>query len=145
MKDARLKLRAVDAEDLAIISAVLQDAALPVSEMRYLRDERRFALAASRFRWEQEAVAEADAFERVNCGLVFDRVGAVRTRSLDLADRSQVLDLLALQPGEGAVTLVFGGGAEVRLEVDRIVCHLEDLGAPWPTQWRPNHAERNDD
>jgi hypothetical protein len=25
------------------------------------------------------------------------------------------------------------------LEVDRILCFLDDLGEPWPTRWRPKH------
>jgi len=47
-----LRLLARDEEDLAVISAILQDALIPVSEMAYLPDERRFALVANRFRWE---------------------------------------------------------------------------------------------
>ncbi len=33
------------------------------------------------------------------------------------------------------------GGGEISLEVSDIRCHLEDLGEPWPTRWRPGHAE----
>jgi hypothetical protein len=25
------------------------------------------------------------------------------------------------------------------LEVGKIRCHLDDLGEPWPTRWRPGH------
>ena len=35
--------------------------------------------------------------------------------------------------------LDFAGGSSVRLEVGRILCHLDDLGEPWPTRWRPKH------
>ncbi len=41
----------------------------------------------------------------------------------------------------GAVLLEFSGGGTMRLEVRGIRCHLEDLGEPWPTRWRPSHAE----
>ena len=30
---------------------------------------------------------------------------------------------------------------EIRLEVDRFSCHLEDVGEPWPTVWRPEHSD----
>ncbi|MBV5335567.1 DUF2948 family protein, partial [bacterium] len=47
-----IKLRAEDEEDLAVISACLQDAILPVAEMCFERAARRFVLVANRFKWE---------------------------------------------------------------------------------------------
>lgn len=137
----RLKLRALDEEDLRIVSSVLQDAVIPASEMEYLAEERRFAFVASRFRWENcdRSRAECGAYERVNCGVLFDRVGAVRLRDIDLRDRAAVHELLAVEPADGVIALCFGGGGEVRLEVEGIVCHLQDIGEPWPTQWKPQH------
>jgi hypothetical protein len=41
--------------------------------------------------------------------------------------------------------LIFAGGAAIRLEVDGILCHLEDLGEPWPTRWQPAHAAADGD
>ena len=41
----RLRLRAVDADDLSVIAACLQDALVPLSEMAYLPDQRRFMAA----------------------------------------------------------------------------------------------------
>ena len=47
-----LKLRAEDEEDLAVVSTILQDALVPVAEMAYLPEEKRFVLVANRFKWE---------------------------------------------------------------------------------------------
>ena len=47
-----LKLRAMDDEDLGVVSAFLQDAIVPLAEMEFVPGEKRFALVASRFRWE---------------------------------------------------------------------------------------------
>ncbi len=46
--------------------------------------DRRFALVAHRFRWENcdESRADCGAFERVNCGVVFEGVSAVKTRDI---------------------------------------------------------------
>ena len=52
---ASLKIIARDAEDLAVVSACLQDALIPLNEMRYLPQERRFIMVANRFRWERAA------------------------------------------------------------------------------------------
>lgn len=50
--DKLLKLRAEDEEDLAVISACLQDALVPLTNIAWLKDEQRFVLVANRFRWE---------------------------------------------------------------------------------------------
>jgi hypothetical protein len=47
--------------------------------------------------------------------------------------------LLTIRPEDGLVNLEFSGGAAIRLEVARILCHARDLGDPWPTPWRPCH------
>lgn len=138
-----LRLRALDADDLKVLSAHLQDAVVPIGEMKYLADDQRFVLVASRFRWESDNTP--GPYERVNCGLVVDHVKAAKTLNLDQANRAQTLEILSLDADEGRITLVCGGGIEVRLEVSRIVCHLSDIGEPWPTQWRPSHPDEADE
>ena len=80
-------------------------------------------------------------YQRVNCTVCFDWVRKVHFRGVDLRRKDQLLNLLTLEADPGAVTLLFSGGGEIRLEVSGIRCHLEDLGEPWPTRWRPDHAE----
>jgi hypothetical protein len=136
-----VKLAATDPEDIAVLSALLQDAVIPISEMIYLAAESRFAMVANRFRWEDAPAEKVKGriYERVRCGVTFDRVTAVRRRNFDQAQRGQMLDLLALEATNEYVDLVFAGGAVIRLELERILCHAEDFGEPWPTQWRPEH------
>lgn len=153
-----LKLRARDAEDLRALATVLQDALVPVKDMAYLKREKRFVLVVNRFMWEtapqdpqMPPPLEGDAgfadeappppFSRVNCGIVFDRVRGVRTRGLNLTDRDQILNLLTVEVDNKGVVLLFSGGAAIRLDGQGIHCHLEDLGEPWPTDRRPEHAD----
>lgn len=158
---ALLKLRARDAEDMAVVSACLQDALVPLSDIAYLKSEKRFVMVANRFKWESaktrseellpagatapgvdarfEDHSGAPAFERVNCGVCFDRVRAVQFRGLDLRQRDHILNLLAIEAEPRRITLVFSGDAAIRLDVAGIVCHLEDLGEAWPTRWQPEH------
>src|SRR3546814_12419703 len=49
---AGLKLRARDDEDLQALAALLQDALVPLSDMLYEPELRRFALVVNRFMWE---------------------------------------------------------------------------------------------
>lgn len=145
MTDATLlKLRAEDADDLAVLSACLQDAVIAIRETTYLPAEKRFVFVANRFRWEdadRERPAEGNPiYERVHCGVCFEAVTAVRQRGLVQSRKGQIVSLLAIEKGEGTIDLIFSAGIVIRLEVDEILCHVQDLNEPWPTQWRPSHS-----
>jgi hypothetical protein len=138
---AALKLRAEDAEDLAVISACLQDALVAVRDLAYVPEDRAFLFVANRFRWENglsPAPGEA-GFERTLCGITFSEVAAVSYNGFRRSEDGRILSLLAIRPEDGAVHLEFSGGATIRLEVARILCLAKDLGEPWPTQWQPRH------
>ena len=139
-----LKLRGEDEEDVAVISAILQDALVAIGEMAWLPEERRFVLVANRFRWEPPESGPRKDFERRMSGLRFDEVRAVRRRGFNPRDADRLLVLLAIRAEPGAVHLDFAGGSSIRLEVERILCHLDDLGEPWPTRWRPRHPIEDD-
>ena len=138
-----IRLRAEDVEDLAVFSAFLQDAVIAIAEARYLPAENRFVFVANRFRWEDsgpDLPAEGTAiYERVHCGVCFETVTAVRQQGLVQERKGQIVSLLSIEPGDGWIDLHFSAGIVVRLEVDGILCHLQDLDEPWPTQWRPTH------
>jgi hypothetical protein len=139
-----LKLIALDAEDLRVLSCHLQDAVIRVGDMAYLKQDRRFAAIANRFDWES-AAKDDGSDQRRRSGLRFERVSGARVQGFDLKHKDAVLALLAVtfEPAEepsGAVTLHFAGGAAVRLEVECIEAELRDLGAAWRARARPAHA-----
>jgi len=136
-----LKLRAEDAEDLAVISACLQDALVTVRDLAYVPQERSFLLVANRFRWEiglRPALGEA-AYERVLCGITFSEVAAVSYSGFRRSDNGRILSLLAIRAEDRAIHLEFSDGAVIRLEAGGIFCRVRDLGDPWPTPWQPCH------
>lgn len=151
--DGRLSLRVADADDLAVLASVLQDAVIAIGDMRYIASDKLFVMLASRFRWEavidrgpdddtdgEAAPEEGQAvFERIHCGIAFEGVEAVKVRDLDMTDRSQFLDLLTLRAEDDGLVLAFAGGGAIRLDVPRIRCHMRDMGEPWPTANRPEH------
>lgn len=143
----KLKLIALDAEDLAVVSAHLQDAVVRVGDMAYLPRSRRFALVANRFDWAMPGSKGRKApFQRRRSGLRFERVLAARIASLDLAAKDQFLSLLAVrfegaEPPGGTVRLDFSGGASVALDVECIEAELKDLGAAWTTSNKPHHPD----
>lgn len=144
-RDRPFRVRAEDAEDLAVVSAYLQDAVLPVAEIAYRPAEQRFVLVAARFRWEkaqreQVSAEGGEPLERVHCGLRFEAVTAVRVRGVDpKAERGRMLNLLQIAPVDGGVELICADGVTIRLDAGRLACHVEDLGEPWPTVFRPTH------
>ena len=153
-----LKLRASDREDIQVLAACLQDAIVPVTEMCFVPEERRFVMVANRFKWENTgtgtgtgtgrgvaadgpaADVEDAPYLRTNCGVTIDGVDSVRRRNLDLQKRSQMLSLLTIQTEDDGLLLVFAGDACVHLKATDWTCRLCDLGEPWPSRLRPTHA-----
>ncbi len=135
----RLKLRAEDEEDLAVISAILQDALVAVGDMSFLAEEGRFVLVANRFRWEAKPEDGGKRFERTLAGLAFENVAAVKMRGFDRRQHDRILEILAIRRDDEAIVIEFSSAGSLRLESARILCHIEDLGEPWPTHWRPKH------
>ncbi len=146
-----LKLRAIDAEDIQVVAACLQDAIVPLSEICYRPSEQRFVLLANRFKWEGiDGAAEAadgpsvdieDApFERTNCAVTIDGVVRVRRRNIDLHNRSLQLCLLTILATDDGLMMVFSEGACIHLQVENWTCRIEDVGDPWPTYNCPDHA-----
>jgi len=132
-----LTLLATDAEDLAVISALVQDALLTPAQIRYDRGRRRLALLLNRFCWELRGDAPPAVPSRVRSLLVFGDVREVRAQGIRQHDPDAILSLLAIEyapKADAAATLtirVAGDGA-LRLEVDCIDAVLRDLSIPWP-------------
>lgn len=135
---APLQLLAEDPEDLAVLSAALQDAVAKVGDISYEARSRRLTIAFNRFRWE------ADARQRVRSALQVGGVMSVQARKIRRDRRDAVLELLAIafEPGEapgGVLTLTFAGGGDLRAEVECVDAVLADVSAPWPTPRAPAH------
>jgi Protein of unknown function (DUF2948) len=139
----KLKLFALDTEDLQIVSAHLQDAVARVGDFAWLPAEKRFALILNRFDWT-EGAARDKTHHRRRTALHFERVGSVRRRGIRQDNPDAVLNLLAIRFKEtdspaGEIELVFSGGAVIRLSVECLEARLSDLGPAWSTKSVPGH------
>ena len=137
----KIALIARDAEDLEVISTILQDAVVPIAEITFVAEENRFVLIASRFSREDRESAPKGVFERVSCAVRFDRVSAVKRQNLDPTRLTGMLSLLAIRREAGYIDLVFSGGGTIRLIADEIACRIDDLDLRWPTRLKPDHPE----
>ena len=134
-----LRLTAADAEDLAIISAQMQDALLKREDLRFDPKRKRFALVANRFAWD--ALPEK---QRRRSGLHFDDVDAAQAAGLKALPADAVLSLLAISfdPStemSGTILLSFSMGIRIRLKVACINASLADLGGAWEASLTPSH------
>jgi Protein of unknown function (DUF2948) len=143
-----LRLVAQDIEDLKVISTLVQDAVLPVTELKFDPKRRRFAALLNRFRWEDRVEAEAvgRAYERVRSVLVVEDVRKVQSFGFDRAERDLVLSVLSMEfaPGEdgtGRLTLVLAGDGAIALDVEALDLRLDDVTRPYraPSGKVPRH------
>ena len=140
-----LKFVALDGEDLAVVSAHLQDAVLKVADVMYRPQEKRLVIALNRFDWES-AQADRPLYRRHRAALRFERVLSCKCRNVQQRGQDAVLNLLAVEftptdAPSGAVTLTFSGDAALRLEVECLEAELADLGPAWSTSCCPMHLD----
>ena len=140
---AKLKLRAFDAADLEVVSAATQDSLVAIKDIGWFADEKRLALIINRFRWEVPADADGH-WSRTHSALVFHQVDVVRHVDMPLGEPDRILELLSIglesvDAGKSVLLLRFAAHRTIRLEAPKLLCHLEDLGEPWPSPWRPAH------
>jgi hypothetical protein len=128
----QLKLIALDADDLAVISAHVQDARVAPADIIWRQAEKRLVIGMNRLDWEQTMSGQTEP-RRLIAALRFDRVLACKSRNIDLASPESTLELVGIEfheheaPG-GSALLMFAEGGAIRLDVECLECELTDLG-----------------
>ncbi len=146
--EAPLRLQALDAGDLKVISTLIQDAVFPISEMSWQPSKRRFGLLLNRFRWEDKdrATAQGRAVERVQAMMLINDVQSVASNGIERRDNDVILSLLSatfapLDDGAGFVELTLAGDGVIRLTVECLDVSLSDVTRPYraPSGSVPSH------
>ena len=149
-REAPLRLKALDADDLAVMAALAQDAVFPASEMKWDAKARRFAILLNRFRWEDadNARLRKRSFERVQSLLVIEDVMKVQSQGVDKSDPDMIFSLLSVdfeagEDGTGRVVLTLAGDGVIALEVEALEILLRDVTRPYgaPSAKAPSHPE----
>ncbi len=128
----RLKLIALDADDLAVVSTHVQDARVQPADIIWRQTEKRLVIGMNRLDWAQTLDGEAEPRRLVSV-LRFDRVLACKARRIDLETSGAVLELIGIEfhgaePPGGSALLLFSHGGALRLDVECLECELTDLG-----------------
>lgn len=145
-----LRLRAESPEDLAILSALVQDAIGQSSEIAWLPKRHRFTLLLNRFRWEDAPAARRQnrPFERVQALLTIDGALTARANGITPGDPDLILSLLAIDfvettEGAGRVRVLLAGDGEIALDVECLDITLTDVTRPYlaPSGKAPSHSD----
>ena len=145
-----LRLKALDAEDLAVLSSLAQDAVFPASEMQWDRKARRFGLLLNRFRWEDadRATARRRDLERVQSVLAIEDVTGVRSQGVPRGDKDVVLSLLSIafeagEDGTGVLYLTLAGDGIIAVSVEALEVLLKDVTRPYRavSGQKPQHPQ----
>ena len=136
--NAPLRLLAEDDQDLAIISAALQDSILRPADIVWEKGARRLTIELSRFCWECGGTW-------VRAAMQFGDVQAVKSRGLPRLPDAP-LELLAIHfiEGEapsGKVILMFAGGGDLRVDVECLDAVVADLSERWQAKVMPTHLD----
>ena len=146
-REKPLNLGAQDADELQVLSALIQDAIFPITEMTWQAKQRRFGLLLNRFRWEEGARGQT-APERVQSILVVDNVMSVASQGVDRAETDMILSVLSAtfeagDDGAGDIVFTLAGDGAIRLSVEAIELTLKDVTRPYvaPSKKVPSHPE----
>lgn len=126
------KLIALDDDDLAVISAHVQDATVRIRDIIWRQEEKRLVVGLNRLDWES-AISGEIAPRRLMSALRFDRVLSCQSRNIDLGTPDRVIELLGVEfragkaPG-GSVLLIFADRGALRVEIECLECELADFG-----------------
>ena len=133
----RMKLNAIDTEELKIIATVLQDGLIEVNDVKYLPSIRTFIVMITRFMWEEKIVNKTN--NRTKAVLVFEDVLAVHSRNIDQMNKTKVLELLTFnfyynKSKNIEIELLFNNDATIKLETEVVQAKLEDQGESWTVE-----------
>ena len=148
--EAPLRLVAFDAEDLQVISALVQDSVLQGGDIQWRPRERRLAFLLNRLRREDVEAARAAGrpVERVRTVLTIEGADHVASQGVDRGDADTVLSVLAIafEPGDlpaGDMIVTLAGDGAIRARVEAIEVALRDVTRPYvaPSGRVPDHGE----
>jgi hypothetical protein len=129
---AQRRLVALDEDDLAVISAHVQDALVVGSDIIWRQSEKRLVVGMRRPDCEQRLTGECEPRTLISA-LRFDRVLSCKSRGIDMNAADLALTLVGIEfhpanePGGNAL-LLFANGGVLRLDVECLECELADLG-----------------
>ena len=143
MEFKKIHLYGSDIEDYEVLSSLIQDAAIPTSEMKFDKVEKQFFLVCSRFSWESSLQNKGN--KRIVSGICFDNVIEVKKKNFPSFNSENILNFLTLKKERGFIELIFSNNILIKLVGNNISFRIDDLNKEWPTIFSPNHKKLDDE
>ncbi len=137
MECKKIHLYGSDIADYEVLSSLIQDAAIPTSEMKFDKVEKQFFLVCSRFSWESSLQNKGN--KRIVSGICFDNVIEVKKKNFPSFNSENILNFLTLKKVTGFIELIFSNNILIKLVGNNISFRIDDLNKEWPTIFSPNH------
>ena len=135
----KIHLYGSDKEDFEVLSSLMQDAAIPTSEMKFDKVDKKFFLVCSRFSWESKLQNKGN--KRIVSGICFNNVIEAKKKNFPSLHSENILNFLTLKQMSGFVELIFSNNILIKLEGNNISFRIDDLNKEWPTIFSPNQKK----
>ena len=137
MEFNKIRLYGSDLEDYEVLSSLIQDAAIPTSEMKFDKVGKQFFLVCSRFSWESTIQSKGN--KRIVTGICFDNVIEVKKKNFPSFNSENILNFLTFKKMTDFIELIFSNNILIKLVGNNISFRIDDLNKEWPTIFSPNH------
>ena len=166
----KLKLRALDQDDLTVFSAYLQDALVVTEDIAYDPKHRDFTMMLNRYIWEDDISApesrendmgatpsildeedrttQTPQCHRIRTAIHFKNIMAVKSQNIPQSLKDHTLELLAIESHplddqQFDIDFIFSGDERLRLKAEVIEGLLQDIGEHWQVKCQPSHKVLN--
>ena len=133
----KIRLNALNNDDLKIFSFLCQDAIISNEEIFYDKTKKLFVITLTRYCWEQQELNDKNINYRVVTGLQFNNVNNVEY--INFKSKASFYNLLAITYERENIFLNLSMSSKIKLDCKKINATIEDIDIPWPTKLKPLH------
>ena len=133
----KIRLNALNNDDLKIFSFLCQDAIISKEEIFYDNIKKFFVATLTRYCWEKQDLADKKINYRVITGLQIRNVNNVEY--INFKSKISFYNLLAITYEKENVILNLSMSSKIKLDCKKINATIEDIDIPWPTKLKPFH------
>ena len=133
----KIRLNALNNDDLKIFSFLCQDAIIAKEEMFYDETQKMFIATLTRYCWEQQQLKDKNISYRVITGLQIKNVNNVEY--INFKSKISFYNLLAITYDKVNIILNLSMSSKIKLDCTKINATIEDIDIPWPTKLKPLH------
>ena len=133
----KIRLNALNNDDLKIFSFLCQDAIISQDDFFYDKTKKLFVATLTRYCWEKEEFNDQNISYRVVTGLQIKNVNNIEF--INFKSKMSFYNLLAITYNKENIILNFSMSSKIKLNCKKITATIEDIDVPWPTKLKPQH------